>query len=95
MKPKLWVFAKVQLRSSFLWDVTPHDWPIGARHLETAWWSHYQGFAMSIKNIPVVIMITSITTFTLETKVTTAPSLLGLLEYAKCSTLLLLSISLH
>jgi len=52
------------------------DWLIGAGHLERAWWSHHQGFAMSMKNIPVVIMITSITTFTLETKVTSAPWLL-------------------
>jgi hypothetical protein len=43
-----------------------------------------------MKNIPVVIMITFITTFTLETKVTTAPWLLRLLEYAACLTLLLI-----
>ena len=35
--------AAIQVRSSFLWDMAPRHWVIGARRFRTVCWSHLQG----------------------------------------------------
>jgi len=37
------VYAAVQLKTLFLWDMVPCHWAISSHHFETTQWHHLQG----------------------------------------------------